>query len=274
MTSVTESFQVSTEAAEVYEEKFVPALFGEWAARLIDAAEVAPGDAVIDVACGTGVVARAVADQFEGRGKIVGVDLNRGMLAVARRIRPDVEWREADATALPFPDASFDTALCQAALMYVPDKVGALSEMARVVRDGGVVAVQVWGELRRQPGYRAFADVLARHAGPEAIDLVGSYFSLGDINLVTDLFEKAGLEVTSVKTEIGTVRFDSLNEFVAAEVEGSPLSERIGAETYAQIVEESRDVLGRFCGSDGRVRIPIEGHVVTGRKGPGYREVD
>lgn len=266
MSDSVETFQVSTEAAELYEHKFVPALFGEWAAHLVDAAGVAPGQSVLDVACGTGVVARAVADRLAGRGRVAGVDLNEGMLAVARRVRPDVEWHHGDATDLPFPDGSFDAVLCQASLMYFPDRAKALAEMARVAKPAGTVAVQVWGSLESQPGYRPFADVVARHAGPDAVELVGSYFSLGDLDLVRGLLEKAGLRATGTKTRLGTVRFDSLREFVATEIESTPLVERIDGATYERIVADCLRELARFEAPDGRAEVPIEGHLVVARQ--------
>ena len=140
MTGSVETFQLSVEAAEVYEARFVPAIFGEWAPHLVEAAGVAPGQAVLDVACGTGVVARTAADRMGGRGRVVGLDLNEGMLAVAGRLRPDIEWRQGDAAELPFEAGSFDAVLCQAALMFFPDRARALREMARVASPGLRVA--------------------------------------------------------------------------------------------------------------------------------------
>ena len=155
MTGSVETFQLSVEAAEVYEARFVPAIFGEWAPHLVEAAGVAPGQAVLDVACGTGVVARTAADRMGGRGRVVGLDLNEGMLAVAGRLRPDIEWRQGDAAELPFEAGSFDAVLCQSALMFFPDRAGALREMARVATPGGTVAVQVWDRLEAQEGFGA-----------------------------------------------------------------------------------------------------------------------
>src|SRR5688572_27748780 len=132
MAGSVETFQLSVEAAEVYESKFVPAVFAEWAPHLVEAAGVAPGQAVLDVACGTGVVARTAADRMGGKGRVVGLDLNDGMLAVAGRLRPDIEWRQGDAAELPFDAGSFDVVLCQSALMFFPDRARALREMARV----------------------------------------------------------------------------------------------------------------------------------------------
>ncbi|MGH7821530.1 MAG: class I SAM-dependent methyltransferase, partial [Candidatus Binatia bacterium] len=143
MERAAETFQISLETAEVYESRFVPALFAGWALELVDFAGVAPGQAVLDVACGTGIVARTAFERMKGRGRVVGLDLNEAMLTVAGRVRPEVEWRRGDAADLPFPDRSFDAVLCQMALMFFPDRGRALGEMRRVVDAGGTVAVAV-----------------------------------------------------------------------------------------------------------------------------------
>ena len=118
-----ESFQIPIEAAEFYEAAFVPAFFAQWAPILCGAAGVTPGQRVLDVACGTGIVARTAADLVAPDGAVVGVDLNEAMLTVARRVRPDIEFHQGNADALPFADESFDTALSQMALMFFPDRL-------------------------------------------------------------------------------------------------------------------------------------------------------
>lgn len=128
-----ESWQISGDAAEVYEQCFVPAIFGRWAPYMVDAARVSSGERVLDVGCGTGVLARAAADRVGVEGQITGLDLNEGMLSVARRLRPQLDWRQGDATALPFTDASYDVVMSQFALMFFPDRITALKEMMRVL---------------------------------------------------------------------------------------------------------------------------------------------
>jgi SAM-dependent methyltransferase len=201
-----------------------------------------------------------------GHGRVAGVDINEGMLAVAQRLRSDIEWQHGDAADLPFPDTSFDVVLCQASLMFFPDRAKALREMARVTTAGGTVAVQVWASLESQPGYSAFVDVAARHAGPEAIDLLSSYWVLGDLELVEALSEAAGLEVIGTHTRTGTARFDSIDDLVKTEVESSPLIDRISTEVYDSILKDSRAALHSFTTEDGKAEVPIEGHVITARK--------
>ena len=240
----------------------MPALFADWAGALVDAAGVVPGQAVLDVACGTGIVARTVADRLQGDGRVIGVDVNDAMLAVARRARPELEWLVAEAGDLPFPDASFDTVLCQAALMYFPDRARAVAEMARVVRSGGAVAVQLWSALESQPAYVAFAEIVTRHAGEPGRELIGSYFSLGDAGVVTSLFEQAGLEPVSTVTRRGAVRAPSLEEFVRSEIDGTPLADQLGDEQYAAIMDETVRALAPFA-ADGHAEVPIDGHILV-----------
>ena len=267
MPSTAETFQVSLEMAEAYESRFVPALFGEWAGRLVEAAGVAPGQRVLDVACGTGAVARAAAERTGETGATVGLDLNEAMIAVARRVRPDLEWRQGDAAALPFPDASFDAVLCQAALMFFPDVEQAMQEMARVVRPEGTVGVQVWDRAEDQPSYGPLIDVVGRHAGPEAINLVNTYFVRGDLAELTALFGNAGLEVTSTRTETTTMRYASVDEAVAIEVQSTPLGERLTDGVLRRILEDAGEVLRPFLNAEGELLMPIGGHLILARRG-------
>ena len=261
----TERFQVSTEAAETYEARFVPAIFAEWAPLLADLAGVRPGQEVLDVACGTGIVARTVADRLAGDGRVVGVDLNDAMLTVARRVRPDLEWRQGDVAALPFPDRSFDVVLCQMALMFFPDRTAALREMARVTRPGGTVALCVPAALEQQPAYGPFVAMAAEHAGPEARMLLGTYWACGDLDRLSVTAAAAGLEVVHTRTHLGTASFDSAEYLATTEVEGSPLAERITRDVYDRIRAGAREVLAPFTGVGGRIAAPLRGHLLAAR---------
>jgi ubiquinone/menaquinone biosynthesis C-methylase UbiE len=257
-----ETFQIPLEIAEMYEARFVPRLFALWAPHLVEAARVAPGQSVLDVACGTGIVARTVAGRLGGRGRVVGVDLNRNMLAVASQHAEDIEWREGDAQDLPFDDDQFDAVLCQSGLMFFPDPTRAIREMARVAKPDGVVAVQVWASLESQPAYSRLVEIAARHAGPDAVNLLGAYWSCGDLDRLRSQFEAADLDVSTVRTLTEVATFDSVDELVATEVESTPLIERITSEVYDRIREDAREALAKFRTDDG-VRIPLVGHVIA-----------
>ena len=264
--TTTEDFQVSLQAAEMYEARFVPAIFAEWAPLLADLAGIRPGQAVLDVACGTGIVARTVADRLGSTGRVVGLDLNEGMLAVARQVRPELDWRQGDVAGPPFADGSFDTVLCQMALMFFPDRPGALREMARVVRPGGLVALAVPAALDCQPAYGPFVEMATRIAGPETASLLGAYWACGEVPELRWLVESAGLEVVDVRTHTGTARFGSADELAVTEVEGSPLAERISEEDYAAIRAGARELLAPFITAEGRLDAPLLGHVLAARR--------
>lgn len=264
--STTETFQIPLAAAEIYEARFVPGIFAEWAPLLVDQAELRPGHAVLDVACGTGIAARTAADRLGEGGVVVGVDLNDAMLTVARRVRPDLTWQRGDACALPFPAAAFDAVLCQMALMFFPDRGKALTEMARVAADGGTVAIVVPARLADQPAYGPLVEVAAAHAGPEALSLLGTYWACGDLDELCGLIESAGLRVRKTLTHQGTARFDSPEALVATEVEGSPLIERITADVYGRIKSGARAALEPFTSAEGTVNAPLIGHVVVAGK--------
>jgi SAM-dependent methyltransferase len=263
--TTTEGFQVSLQAAEMYEARFVPAIFAEWAPLLVDAARIGPGQSVLDVACGTGIVARTVADRQGGNGSVTGLDLNEGMLAVAERLRPDLDWRAGDVADLPFPDRTFDAVLCQMALMFFPDRSAAVQEMARVTRPGGVVAVVVPASIDAQPAYGPFVDLAVRVAGPAAASLLGTYWACGDLAELLGLLASAGLEVIDARTYLGTASFGSPEDLAVTEVEGSPLAERITEDEYARIRAGAREALAPWTRPDGTLDAPLRGHVVAAR---------
>src|SRR5262245_23240333 len=147
-----ETFQLAGSGPEAYEKHLVPLLFEPLAARLVALVGAAPGETGLDVACGTGVVAR----KLVGAGvRMAGVDLNPGMLALARSLEPAVTWVEGDAQALALPTARFDVATCQQGLQFMPDPGAALRSIHGVLRPGGRLAVAVWRPLRACPGFDA-----------------------------------------------------------------------------------------------------------------------
>ncbi|HEX5176869.1 MAG TPA: methyltransferase domain-containing protein, partial [Chthoniobacteraceae bacterium] len=156
--------------AEVYDECFVPALFAQWGKVVAEAAGIEAGQRVLDVACGTGALACAVADLVGVNGSVTGLDPNEEMLAVARRKRSTVTWQDGRAESLPFPDETFDAVVSQFGLMFFEDRTAALCEMLRVLRPGGRMAVAVCDAVEHSPGYSALADLLERLFGEKVAD--------------------------------------------------------------------------------------------------------
>ena len=263
---MTETFQLTLEQAKAYDDLFVPALFGQWAPQLVSCARVSSGQRVLDVACGTGAVARTAVDAVGPDGQVVGVDLNPAMLEVARASRPDLEWFQGDAEDLPFETGSFDVALCQSALFFFPDPGRAVREMARVVGAGGTVAIQTYSALDEQPAYGPFMDVVANHAGPEARVLLSTYWSLGDSAALAGLTAAAGLEVLETRTSLGVARFSSTDAVAHTEIRATPLADRLDSLAYDRILSDTRELLGSYVGEDGSVRVPIRATMIAARK--------
>src|SRR5262245_30808227 len=220
--STGERGQVTKSAAEVYEEFFVPALFQEWAPRVADAVGLRTGERVLDVACGTGVLTRAAADRVGPAGVVVGLDVNDGMLEVARRRAPQLEWRQGRAEALPLEPRSFDSVVSQFGLMFFQDRAAAIGETMRVLRPDGRLALAVWDSLDRSPGYAALVALLQRLIGSRAANALRAPFVLGDLAVLLGAFKAAGIDDAKVTTTRGTARFPSIQAWMYADVRGWP----------------------------------------------------
>jgi ubiquinone/menaquinone biosynthesis C-methylase UbiE len=266
-TEPSEQFQIPIDAAELYESAFVPGFFAQWSPTLCEIAGVSTGNTVLDVACGTGIAARTAADLVGANGHVVGADLNPSMLTVAARVRPDIEWRQADAVALPFDDQQFDVVLCQMALMFMPDRESAVREMSRVVKAGGRIAVVVPGALAEQPAFEPFVELAARLCGPDAVSLLTTYFVCGDMAELELLFESAGLRVTDTRTVIGTYAAPSVDAAVTTEVESTPLVERISEATYQELRAGTRELWQGYVTPDGALAAPFGCHFIAGCAG-------
>jgi SAM-dependent methyltransferase len=266
-----EQWQVAGSAAQVYERELVPAIFGPWAPRVLDVAAPAAGERVLDVACGTGVVARLAAERVGADGCVVGLDLNPGMLAVARSLPVTgvpIGWVQATAGRLPFPDGSFEVVCCQLGLQFFPDRSAALAEMARVLVAGGRLAAMVWRSIDHSPGFQVLAAALDRHVGPAAGALMRAPFGLGEEGALRGLVEGAGFREVGVDRQGGVVRFGSARELVVAYGAGSPLAGPIGgagSAARAGLRAEVQAALDPWQGAAG-LAFPIEALLVSGHR--------
>ena len=250
-------------AATAYEELFVPALFEAWAERVADAAHLREGDRVLDVACGTGVLARAAAKRVAPGGRVTGLDPSDGMLAVAARRAPALTWRKGVAESLPFPDASLDAVVSQFGLMFFADRAGALREMLRVLRPGGRLAVAVWAALETCPAYVAFIALLARLFGPEQADTLRAPFALGDPAALIALLREAGARAPMLATPPGQARFPSLRAWVEADARGwLQLDDARVERLFAAAQRE----LAAYVAADGSVSFAMPAHIVVASK--------
>jgi len=258
--SASERGQVAATAAEVYEAFFLPALFAQWVEQVLDASQVSEGDHLLDIGCGTGVVARQARARVGQAGRVVGIDPNEGMLAVARK-SPEVEWRAGIAENLPFEDETFDAVVSQFAMMFFDDREKAVLEMERVLRPGGRVAIATWASLSETPGYAAVVDLLDRLLGKEAGNAIRAPYNMGDAGELERLLSGVFADVAVTRHE-GTARFDSIEAWVHTDIRGWTLSD-ISDEDYDRLLAAAKDELARFTDDTGRVAFPAPALIAT-----------
>jgi len=192
--------------AEIYEREMVPAIFARWAPDMIELAQIRAGQRVLDIACGTGVVTRLLADRVGPGGYVVGLDLSPVMLAAARaRVNnANVEWREASAQSIPLPDSAFDAVVCQQGLQFFPDKAPALAEMLRVLVPGGRLALAVWRSIEHAPAFQALEK------------------GFGDAEVIRALVVGGGFREVRLRADVKMTRFASAEHMVRSVASGAP----------------------------------------------------
>lgn len=228
-------------AAEGYERYFVPAIGAPLARDLVRLAALRPGERVLDVACGTGVVARLASRAVGATGAVAGLDVNPGMLAVAGSTATPgspIDWHEASAESMPLPDEAFDVVLCQLGLQFMPDPLAALREMRRVLVPGGRMLLNVPGPAG--PLFAVLADALARHVGPESAGFVRQVFSPHHPSGLQRLASDAGFRDVAAEASRTTFRLPPAKDFLWQYVGSTPL-----AALVARAGDEERDALER-----------------------------
>lgn len=262
------TLQLLIDAANAYEALFVPALFGQWAVKVADAAQIKPGQRVLDVACGSGILGREAALRVGSSGHIAGVDPNDGMIAVAKQLAPGIEWREGTAEALPFPDNTFDAVVSQFGLMFFTDRCQALGEMLRVLALGGRMAIAVWDSLDNIPAYSREAALLEKIAGQQAADALRAPFVLGDKRVLSTLFADCGVVSAEITTHQGVAQFPNIRTMVEADLRGwlPVMGVFLTEDQIDRILFEADHALNAYKTVDGRVTFDLSAHIVTARK--------
>lgn len=255
-------------AAAAYEKLHVPALFQQWAPRVIEAAKIHPGQRVLDVACGTGILARETARVLGDEASIAGLDASPGMLAVAKQIAPEIAWQQGLAESLPYQTASFDAVISQFGLMFFQDRQTALAEIMRVLAPGGRVAIAVWESLDNSQAYLTEVALLERLAGQQAADALRAPFVLGNRSELTALFQAAGLTSVEVLTHHGTARFPSIRIMVEADLRGwlPVMGVELSEQQIESILQEAEQALSEYVTPQGTVAFDSPAHIVTGIK--------
>lgn len=234
-------------APENYERYFVPAIGRPLAEDLTRQADIRPGEQVLDVACGTGIVTRLAAQKTGPTGSVTGLDINPGMLAVARSVVSTdvpVDWHEAGAEKMPLPDEAFDVVLCQISLQFVEDKPAALNEMSRVLADPGRVYINVPGKAGEL--FSIFIQEVENHISPEAAGFAGQVFSLNDTEELRRLMEHTNFKNIDVTTREKTFTLPSPKDFLWQYIHSTPLGGLMAEAGEEQQLALERDIVQKW----------------------------
>jgi len=266
-------WQMNTDGPKTYERYIVPTWMLDWTEDLITAGGVGPKKRVLDVACGTGIVARKAASRVGPGGRVAGLDANEGMLTVAGACAREeglaaIEWYRSDVSCMPFSPGEFDTVLGHQGLQFFPDRHAALREMARVLVPGGRLALGVWGRAEKSPHVGVICDVIGRYFGEDATSLFKKACSLSNRTDLENLVRDAGFSGIRIKAGVKIARHPSLAELLPAYFSIFPVAAEISAmqeEDRARMFLEMATALAPYCENDG-LAVPTENYIVTAEK--------
>jgi ubiquinone/menaquinone biosynthesis C-methylase UbiE len=262
-----EQWQLSGDAAQLYERYPVRYILGPWAPTLVARAGLHDGESVLDVACGTGVVARLAAQAVGSTGRVTGLDLNAGMLAVARSLPPPpgapIAWIEGSAVAMKLSNASFDVVFCQQGLQFFPDRLAALREMRRVLMPSGRALLSVWRGMNVY--HAAVTEALREHIGADVAARVAASRVVPDAEEFRELVLGAGFRDVAIEACRMNIQLPAVDRFVLAHLAATPVAGAVAAlsaDTRAALADHVRDALRAYADGEG-VTVPDESNVVT-----------
>lgn len=263
-------WQLARESAERYQNILTPVILGPFAKALVEAAAPKADEWVVDVGTGTGAAARYAARMMGPSGRVTGVDVNAGMLEVAQSLPvvagAPVDWREANATQLPFDEHIVDLVLCAQTLQFLPEKVTVLAEIRRVVKPGGRVALSLWCEIEECPYFYTLVEAIARHIGPDTAAGLKSAFALCNADEIYRLLKTAGFEQIEMTVQQLDLPLPKLAEFVPRHISATPMDAGFNRASEADreaVIREVVEGLGHYQ-TNGRVNIPFRSHLIIG----------
>lgn len=260
--------------AQLYQEIMVKAVYGGWARSVVDAVDPRRGDRALDLACGTGVVARVLAQRVGTLGTVVGIDIDPEMLSVAREYSPPqqgqarIDWEQGNANQLHYEDGYFDIITCQQGLPYFSNRSQAMHELYRTLGSGGRIGMLVWRGIQESPGFYILAQVLERFGGPDLATPVRAGFSIPNKDDIRSLFMIARLRSINIDPVTGNAFFASVNDFLKSQFMGTPLMKGLSIltpEARAALYPALTEALGPFTTPNGLI-FPMGAHLISAKK--------
>jgi len=265
-------WQLVRDAAERYERVAVPAILGPFAQALVEWAKLPPSAFVLDVGCGTGAAARYAAAQVGPSGRVIGVDVNAGMIAVAKALPPvagaSIEWVEQSAYNLSIPDQSVDVALCAQTLQFLEHQPQALAEIYRVLKRGGQIVLSAWCDLQENPYFHATMEAVAQHLGADTAAGLRAGSRLANADELRALLSAAGFQAIEVTLMQRDLALPALAEFVPQHISATPLAasyRAAPAPTQQAVIRDIMAQLAAFQTPNG-VKVPFCSYAARGER--------
>jgi len=255
--------EITDDLVRTHEQYLVPAIYAQWANRVAEIAEIERGQHVLDVACGTGTLARAAQLETGLTGKVIGLDSNQKMLESAHVKSRGIEWQLGDATAMPFVKNRFDRVICQFALMFIANRVAAIKEMLRVCKPGGLVVLATWGPLQRGGAYDALINLVKSYSGAHAAMKLSSPWALGNPGVMDALLLTSGINEYECHQREGQARYPSLRSFIETHLRLAGEFDNLTEQAFQEILNAADKELHPFLAPGGQLVAQLNSNIFT-----------
>lgn len=253
--------EITDDFVQMMDDYLVPRVYAQWAHHVSDIAAIESGNRVLDVACGTGILARVAQMEVGMGGKVTGLDHNEKMLAIAKKKSPGIDWQSGDAAALPFDDNSFDRVLCQFALTFMGNRISAIREMLRVCRPKGRIAVAVWAPIEFSRGYHELFKLTRQFAGERAAMKLATPWSLGVPGKMDALLLSAGVNEYECHERHGITRFPSVATFVEVHLRTAGEFDRLDKVDFNRMLSAAKHTLAPFSVANGEIAADLNANI-------------
>ena len=238
--------EISADLVRTHEQYLVPAIYAQWAGRVAEIAEIEFGHHVLDVACGTGTLARAAQLEAGLAGQVTGLDASELMLESAQRQSPGIKWEIGDAASMSFEKNRFDRVMCQFSLMFINNRVAAIKEMRRVFKVDGLVLVATWGALHHGSAFDTLINLVEQHLGSHAAMKLSSPWTLGKPGVMDSLLLSSGVNEYECHERFGQARYPSIRAFVEAHLRLAGEYDELNEQSYQELLNAANSQLHKY----------------------------
>jgi len=253
--------EITDDFVKMHKEYLVPAIYAQWANRVAEIAEIDLGHHVLDVACGTGSLARAARIETGFQGKVTGLDSSEKMLESAAQQSRGIEWQHGDAESMPFKKNQFDRVICQFSLMFITNRVHAIKEMLRVCKTDGRVVLSTWAQLEHSRAYGILIDLVRQYAGAHAAFKLAAPWALCKPGVMDALLLTTGVNEYECHERRGVAHFPSMKSFVETHLRLVGEFDKLDEDTYQGLLSAAAVELAPFMVADGKVAAQLDAHV-------------